>query len=291
LVEVDPDNVMRRTRADNASYVIDQVRALGLNPDPTSRLMQMRQVLSQGYIPSHDSKFQVALEAEWDMQHLGFIFDQMRVHGDNPEFRALVKRLLKDSVLSQKDRENSPGRDTQFELYLTAICQHAALLPVDSAEPDVTCTIEGTKFGIAAKRLKSLSSVENHIRKGAKQIAKTKLPGVIALDLSLARNQQNLPIISKIQSQWYVPLAQLADQQFFDEYHQDIYRWVAEKGVLAVVVFDFRVRLHIDQHWGLEGMTCWLCTARDDEQANQNYKAFYAGFLRGIPNLADLDRA
>ena len=288
MVQNDPDNVMRRTRADNASYVIDQMHALELFPDPTSRIMQMHQTLSQGYIPFNDPKFPIALEAERDMQLLGFIFDQMHVQGDNPEFRTLVKRLLKDSVLPQKDRENSPGRDTQFELYLAAICQSAALLPVNCAEPDVTCTIRGTKFGIAAKRLKSFTSLEKHIRKAAKQIAKTGIPGVIALDISLARNQQNLPIISKLQSQLYVPIAQLADRQFFDEHHQNIYRWVDSKRVIAVVVFDFRIRLRKDQTWGLEGMTCWLSTANNDSQANRHYKTFYSGFLKGIPNLTEL---
>lgn len=83
-------------------------------------------------------------------------------------------------------------------------------------------------------------------------------------------------------------MLQLADRQFFDEHHRDIYRWVAGKGVLAVVVFDFRIRLRADDTWGLEGMTCWLSTAQDDEQANRNFKVFNTGFLKGIPNLTDL---
>ena len=249
---------MRRSRAENASYVIDQVRSLGLIPQPTSRLMQMRRVLNRGHVPFDDPEFPAALEAERDLQHLGFIFDQMNAHLDRREFQALVKRLLKDSVLPQKDRQNSPGRDTQFELYLAAICQNAGLLPVDYAEPDVTCTVEGTKFGIAAKRLKSLVQLRKHVRKAAQQIANTELPGVVALDLSLARNRQNLPIVSQIQSHLYVPVAHLAEQQFFDEHHQDIYRWVANAGVRAVLVFDFKVRLRPNQKWGLDGMMTWL---------------------------------
>src|SRR5262245_51039241 len=151
---VDPENLMRRSRAENATYVVDQVRSLGLVPHPTSRLMQMHRALNRGHVHCDDPDFPAALEAERDLQHLGFAFDQMHAHRDKPKFRALVKRLLKDSVLPQDNRENSPGRDAQFELYLAAICQKAGLLPVDCAEPDVTCTVEGAKFGIAAKRLK-----------------------------------------------------------------------------------------------------------------------------------------
>ncbi len=117
MVDVESKNVIRRSRADNATYVIDQVCALGLSAQPTSRLMQMRQVLNRGHVAFDDPEFLVALETERDMQHLGFVFDQMHIHEDTVEFRPLVKRLLKDSVLPQDNRVNSPGRDAQFELY------------------------------------------------------------------------------------------------------------------------------------------------------------------------------
>lgn len=129
---------------------------------------------------------------------------------------------MNDSVLPQQDRENSPGRDAQFELYLAAICQNAGLLPVDYEEPDVTCTVEGTKFGIAAKRLKRLSQIKNRIRKAADQIKNANLPGIIALDLSFARNQGNRPIISQVESQLYLMIAHAKNNQFFGEHEQEI---------------------------------------------------------------------
>ena len=136
--------------------------------------------------------------------------------------------------------------------------------------------------------MKTLSQLEEHVRKGAKQIANATLPGVIALDLSLARNRQNVPIVSQIQSQLYVPMAQLADQQFFDKHHEQISRWVSGKRVLAVLVFDFRLRLRSTEKWGLDGMMTWFQTTHDDEQANRDYGAFYGGFLKGVPNVTDL---
>lgn len=284
---LDPENVMRRSRAENASYVIDQLRSLDLFPQPTSRLMRMHRALNRGYVPFDHPDFPIALEAERDMQQLGFVFDVMRAHADNPEFQRLVKRVLKDSVLPQDDRETSPGRDAQFELYLAAICQNAGLLPVDCAEPDVTCVIQRTTLGMAAKRLKSLSHLEKHVRKGAVQVAKTKLPGVIALDVSFARNPQNVPILSQVQNELYALIAQLHDHKFFDEHHVDIYRWVADKGVFAVLLFDFRFRRRPNQQWGLDGTITWLSTAHDDERANRHYRIFYDGFLRGVPNVTD----
>jgi len=192
-----------RTRAENAANVIDQVRALGLKLNDSSRLIRMKRVLDRGYIAPEDPDFPIALESMRDQQHVGFAFDQMRAHGDHPRFREVVRRLLKDSALPQMDREESPGRDAQLEVYLAALCQSAGMVPVDLEEPDITCHAEGVKFGIAAKRLKSLDQVRKHVKKAADQVSKSGLPGIVVLDLSLAWNRENLPITSGIMSQLY----------------------------------------------------------------------------------------
>lgn len=288
MVESDPKNGLTRTQA--AAYVVEQVRELGLNPNPSSRLMKMHKVLNREHVPFDDPDFFIALEATRDIQHLRFVFDKAHAHCNDPKFRKVVERLLNDSVLPQQDPEKSPGRDAQFELYLAAICQNAGLLPVDYEEPDVTCTVEDTKFGIAAKRLKSRNprQVKKHIREAADQIKKTNLPGIIAIDLSFARNQRNKPIISKLQSQWCVMIADAKNNHFFEEHELDIYRWVAGTDVLGVLVFDFTHRLLPDRRWWLDGMMCWLPTTHDDEQAKRQYASFYEGFLRGVPHLEDL---
>ena len=68
--EMDTSNAMRRTRAENASFVIAAVRALGIEPHPQSRLMQMHRVLTEAtkIIKPGDPDFEGALEAERDMQ-------------------------------------------------------------------------------------------------------------------------------------------------------------------------------------------------------------------------------
>jgi hypothetical protein len=282
-----PENVMGRTRGENAAYVIEQVRALGLNPHPSSRLMRMHRALSRGHVAFDDPDFATALEAERDLQHLGFAFDQVNADRTSPKFRQLARDLLCDSVLPQDSRERSPGRDAQFELYLAAICQRAGLLPVEYAEPDVTCVAQGKRFGIAAKRIKSESNVRGHVKKAADQIARAAMRGVIALDLTLAFNPANAPIISRLQSQMHIVPGQAKSHGFFQRYEQDIRHWVAGKGVLAVVVFDSWVRLGTNDEWGLEGMMTWMETV-DGDQARRDYAAFYEGFAKGMPNLTDL---
>ena len=89
-------------------------------------------------------------------------------------------------MLPNEDRSHSKGRDAQFELFVAAVCQNAGLHPVAREEPDVTCHIEGIKFGIAAKRIKSVTNLKKHVRKAAQQIEGAGFPGMIALDTNVA---------------------------------------------------------------------------------------------------------
>ena len=287
MEQFDPENVMRRSRRENAAYVIDQVRQLGLTAHLKSRLMQMHDALNRDYVSYGDPEFAAALEAERDMQILGFVFDTMQEHRACAEFRNRVYCTLKDRVLPQDNLEESPGRDAQFELYVAAIAEKAGLRPVVCEEPDVTCVVQGVKFGVAAKRLKSLSQFGKRVRQGINQVSRTKLPGIIAVDISLARDQNNAPIISPFESQMYRLIAPFAANQLFDKHHVDVFRWVRGTGVIAVVLFDFTVRVRPNDEWGLDGMVTWLCTTFDDE-ANRKYESFWDGFSRGIPNVRPL---
>jgi hypothetical protein len=283
---VDPDHLPRHTRTEAAAYVIGQFRELGL--EPPSRLVEMHRVLKRGYVAFEDSDFFTALESLRDLHQLLFIFEQLGIHRDSPRFRNVVKHLLNDSALPQHDQD-SPGRDHQFELYLAAICENAWLVPVDYEEPDITCFVDGTKFGIAAKRIKSgnASKLEKHVRKGADQLKQQGLPGIVALDLTLSRNQSNRPIISQIQSQIYLMTVEAKNRQFREKHGDAIHRWVAGTGVRALLVIESTLLLRPDRQWWHEGMLSWVPTMRDDEQADPLFEAFYDGFLKGVPNLED----
>jgi hypothetical protein len=221
------------------------------------------------------------------MQQLGFIFDHIQIQPDNPKFQKLVKELVLDGALPQNDLEHSPGRDAQFELYLAAVCQNAGMVPVDYSEPDVRCVAQELSFMIEGKRIKNESNIRQRIKKAAEQIEETKTPGIIALDMSFAWNRSNMPVISRVQMQLLPLILQLQSHQFFDKHAKDIYRWVEGKGVLAVVVFNFRIRLSMDNEWGLEGMMTWLDTSQGNDEAKQKYMIFYEQFLRGVPNVKD----
>jgi hypothetical protein len=111
------------------------------------------------YIPRDHPKFEVALEAERDMQLLGYVFDQLNTLSPGKELLTRIRKAVKDFALPQQDRGNSAGRDAAFELFVCALCKSQSLTPVEWEEPDITCVLDRTKFGIAAKRVKSAKRV------------------------------------------------------------------------------------------------------------------------------------
>lgn len=281
-----------QTKVEQAAYILERVESLGIKISPTSRLMQMLRILESGRIEYVDDRFPVALEAIRDMYQLRLIVDEMDTHRNDTRFVANVKKLLQDAATPQDGNSNTPGRDTQFELYLAAIALRAGMSPVEYDEPDVTCTVDGIRFGIAAKRLKSINRFEERVKEGAKQIRRANIPGIIAVDLTIARNPENQPITSSLHSQFSTVIVMAKNQQLFERYERDIHRWVANAGVRALLVFDFTYRVSPDgSSWMHEGMMCWFSTTNNEESAGSELTAFQQQFLMGIPNLNDLTEA
>ena len=155
---------------------------------PSSRLQRMHNLYHSGtgtIGPAHP-EYEIAIEGERDMQLLAFAFDQLAGHESSDAYRDRLKKLVSDSVPPQDDRVRSPGRDAAFEIYVGAVCTAARLFPVRWEEPDVSCVLDDTKYGFAAKRLKSLGQLRKRVGDAVDQIGRCSLPGVVILDLALA---------------------------------------------------------------------------------------------------------
>ncbi len=287
------NDILRRTRTQNAEFVIESIKELGLQPHPQSRLMQMYRVLTgeEGIIQPDHAEFEVALEAERDFNVLGFVFDQARAHALDSGFIRLVKDVLKDSLFPNEDRTQSKGRDAQFELFVAAICQAANLTPVVREEPDVTCHIDGIKFGIAAKRIKSTSSLEKRVRKGAKQINAAGLPGVVALEMTEALNPDNDRITTPISDNQIGRLYSQALREYMGGDLGRLQEWVGDKGVCGVVIHYQQVRRLPNGEWSLDGMTLRVKTARRSRRLNREYAMFDTHYWKGLPNVEMVPRA
>lgn len=279
-----------RTRAENAKFVIEHIKALGFFPNSESRLMKMHNALTNParFIPPDDPEFETALEAERDLQVLGFVFEQADTHPTEVEFQRLVKNALKDSLLPHEDRNQSKGRDAQFELFVAAICQNAGMFPVAREEPDVTCHVGDIKFGIAVKRIKNATRLEKHVHKAADQIKIAKLPGIIALDTCVALNPNNERITTPIPEEQFRHLYSKAIKRFVDCYYDNFRDWIRGKGVRGIVIHDQQVRFLPNREWSLVGMTMFVNFASKNNRRKQDFAIFEKRYKTGLPNVTHL---
>lgn len=279
-----------RTRAENAEFVIEHIKGLGFSRDSQSRLMKMYSVMTDpaGFIQPDDPRFETALEAEHDLQVLGFVFEQADMHPTDAEFQCLVKKLIKDSLLPHEDRTNSTGRDAQFELFVAAVCQKAGMHPVSREEPDVTCYVDDVKFSIAAKRIKKVTRLEKHIRKAARQIENACFPGIIVLDTCVALHRNNERITTPIREEEFGPLYRKAIKCFVDDFYDKFQYWVCGKDTCGIVIHDRQVRFNPNGEWSLEGMPMFVNLASKNNCHKLEFDMFEKQYKTGLPNVTHL---
>jgi len=110
-----------------------------------------------------------------------FILEQFDSLATIDGFEEKLTKACQDGVMPNSTG-NTPGRDTQFELYIGATCLAAELRPVSFSEPDVICTLHGMPIAIAAKRVKSENLIQRRIKAASEQIQKSECLGVILLE-------------------------------------------------------------------------------------------------------------
>lgn len=280
----------RRTRSENAKFVVDGISKLGFKIHSASRIGRMHRVLTTGseIVDRKDPQFETALEAERDLQMLGFILDVLQNQLVEETFRHRFESVLNDTVLPQQNLEHSPGRDAQFEFYIAAICEKAGMRPVLLEEPDITCCVKGKKFGVAAKRIKNASKLETRIREAANQIETTKLPGFIAIDTCVALNRGNDRITTPMVDEVFMRIHKRALYEFVKHFHDRIQEWVRGKGVRGIIVHDEQIRYLEGNSWAMSGMTLWLDTTRFNARRSKEYSLFEERYKLGIPNAEDI---
>jgi hypothetical protein len=109
----------------------------------------------------------------------------------------------------------------------------------------------------------------------------------VAIDLTIARNRKNVPMISPLWNQHRHFIRDAKNRQFHEKYAADFTELGAESGMLAVLTFEFTLRVTPEQKWSHEGAMFWLPTTGGDEHAEQQLWQFQAGFLGGMPNVID----
>lgn len=108
-------------------------------------------------------------------------------HTRSGKLQPELVRKLKESLTGVEvaDEEvNSPGRDTQFELFVRAILVMGDV-PVWIAEPDLRFLYDGREVGLAAKRVKRPRKLRRRFNDAVDQIERTGHSGFVAVNADL----------------------------------------------------------------------------------------------------------
>lgn len=238
-------------------------------------------------IPATDPDFEIALEARRDMTVLAFILEQAHAKQTVDGFLGKLSRVCDDSVLPQDDPKDSPGRNTQFELFVAAICQAARLFPVEYSEPDVLCALDGMRVGIAAKRIKSDKQIKKRILKASKQIQQSGQPGFIALDTSIALNPDNRRIGTVIPEEEFGKQYGDAMNASIASYEHILKNLDDRDFVIGCIVHDQQILPDSDGNWMLTGMTTAVPIAASTEGTTLFFR-FWSRYSNGLPDVQHL---
>lgn len=282
----------RRSLKEKIEYVRSAFVEIGVNLRPGSRLDQVTRVFFDGegvprrHVAPHDPGFRVAQEGLRDVYTLEPILGSLasiELEGDRD---AVIKRLLKDSAIPLAEAPTSPGRDLQTELLTAATCVRAEMAEVALQEPpDVQTTLDGKRWGIAVKRLKSAKRLDDNMRDAAKQVERSGLPGVILLDISLAFNGESIPLFAPSAAEFEAAQENRL-QEIIRMNERVILDRAQAKGVGLVYVFDSQIRQVPEDGWGLA--TCHVSVdAAQRDGIRDLCRPFIQAFSKGIDRLSE----
>lgn len=112
-----------------------------------------------------------------------------------------LQEMVKGSDFPWEDSPSRP-RDVQFQLYITAVVSLAGF-PVELCEPDLKFWYQQEAYSVAAKRVQRLDRLEERLKEAREQIAKSKIPGFIALGISqIARQETGTLLVARPDVLW-----------------------------------------------------------------------------------------
>jgi hypothetical protein len=148
----------------------------GIDVPPNSRFGRYMKIIRDGH---RDRRHQALAMLEMHQLHQGVRF--LRDLG--PWKAKIVEAINKDMDIPGKPGANSRGRDAQFEVNVAGRFVQAGAV-VAPGEPDLVCDLNGMRFGVAAKRIKSATALRDNFIDARRQIVRSGLPGVVALDVT-----------------------------------------------------------------------------------------------------------
>jgi len=263
----------------------------GVGVQPGSRLDQMARVFldrdgkEKPIVAPSDPGFRIAQEAMRDLFTMEPILDVLDRVSLDRDRKKVLKRLMKDPVVSKSNEKASRGRDLQAELLTATRCVRGGMTDVALEEPpDVQATIDGTRWGIAVKRVKRAARVDQNMRDAVDQVERMGGPGVVFLDISVAFNENSTPLVAPSAGA-FNEAQQRRLSAIVDGHRGAIFGRSRAKGVGLVYVFDSQLRQTPEEGWALATMTMGIDTSEDLE-TRKRYLPFKAAFGLGIDRLS-----
>jgi len=277
-----------RSRKELLAFVLSQFATLGVTIRAGSRWWRIKHLYEANdgvlILPSNPD-YDIAVEADRDLQVMTFVYDNIGDLQTDQEFLVQLQKCGSDSSLPQEDSEQSDGRNAQFHLLNTAICKKAGMSP-RFAEPDIVCDIQGKSFGIAVKRIKNLNKLEKRISEARDQVKRSGLPGIIAIEITLAVNPTNER-----------PTVVGSDNNFMDACRRSLTDFVTTKidkyreklrgTEVRGIVLDVSFIAHSPALNGepvFLNMTYGICTVENNRRRSTEFHMFKNCFDKGLYN-------
>ena len=235
---------------------------------------------SKDIISSND--FPKASQGFLDIQLMHFILDQLPLNDREEWINRLRKAIDDKATVVEQPTAHSPARDAQFELYVAAVLFKSGIFHCFDEKPDIHSQFNSRLWGVACKRLKSPQRLEQAIRAARKQILSSGLPGVIALDLSVALNQENKVIGPQLDQHTINKRLHAAMRGFMDTYIDSIHSWVNTTWVRGLILTYHSVMDEGEMGWILDSRTFSVPLSRENVRRREEFREYANIFTKGL---------
>lgn len=218
--------------------IYSQFEALGIPTIGSSRIKAYRDVfISLDEAKNHKRQFAQSLAEKVlhtfvEFGQLQTILKAVRISTQQEAWRSQLRKLISGSGFPTPESKHSAARDFQFECFVAAVSELSGY-SIRFNEPDVLVERDNHLFGIAAKRITSPRKIESNCRKAVRQILQSRLPGIVALDISYALYPNQC--INTNDLQGGLRFVEGATNTFIVTYHKKLEAICREQLVLGVL--------------------------------------------------------
>jgi hypothetical protein len=139
-------------------------------------------------------------------------------------------------------------------------------------EPDLQCDVNGSRIGIAVKRVKSLATFRRRISEGADQILRSGISGVVLVDVSQSLNRSNFRLPRSLTDAEFDGHARRIVAKIRSRFEKPLLQSVEGKHVLGVILLDHQVREHGARGWELTMNIADLPLVRYNERRQRQFR-------------------